>query len=254
MKNIYSMTLLVLMLTSSVSFAADYEASVSLSPEVELSLPVSGVVKTLKVSAGQRVSKGDELLSLDPVPFSAAKVYAQSRLTVQKTLLTASQRDLEQQKELYDRTVLATVELENAELRERRDRANLEAAKAQLSVADYRLSYSKLYAPYDAIILSVEVNQGQSINNTLHSQPLISLARQGYYLARFNVPMAELDSIRVDQPVTIKMAGKSYQGKVSSIDFRAVDGSERKGVAVAAEFIAKDEMMLVGQKASVHIE
>jgi hypothetical protein len=83
---------------------------------------------------------------------------------------------------------------------------------------------------------------------------LISVARQGQYLTRFNVPLAQLDTIKIDQPVTIKVAGKSYPGKVSSIDFQAVDGSEGNGVGVAAEFIAKDAMMLIGQKASVHIE
>jgi RND family efflux transporter MFP subunit len=254
MKNIYSMTLLVSVLSSSVSYAADYEASVSLSPEVELGLPVSGLVATLKVRTGQQVSKGDELLSLDQAPFNTAKIHAQSKLAVQKTLLSQSQRDLEQQKELYDRTVLATVELQDAELREKRDQANVADAQAQLATANYMLSHSKLEAPFDAIILSVYVNQGQYINNSLQGMTLISVARQGQYLTRFNVPLAQLDTIKIDQPVTIKVAGKSYPGKVSSIDFRAVDGSEGNGIAVAAEFIAKDAMMLIGQKASVHIE
>ena len=253
MKNIYSMTLLGSMLTSSVSFAAGYEARVSLSPGVELGLPVSGLVEKLEVRAGQQVSKGDELLSLDQAPFDTAKIQAQSRLAVQKTLLAQSQRDLEQQKELYDRTVLATVELEDAELREKRDRANVADAQAQLATANYMLSHSKLEAPFDAIILSVDVNQGQYVNNSLQGMTLISVARQGQYLARFNVPMAQLDSVRVDQPVTIKVAGKSYQGKVSSIDYRVAEGSEGKGIAVAAEFIAKEAMM-IGQKASVDME
>jgi RND family efflux transporter MFP subunit len=254
MKNIYSMTLLVSVLSSTVAYAADYEASVSLPPEIELGLPVSGLVATLRVRAGQQVSKGDELLSLDQVPFTTTKIQAQSRLTVQKTLLTQSQRDLEQQKELYDRTVLATVELQDAELREKRDQANVADAQAQLATANYMLSHSKLEAPFDAIILSVEVNRGQYVNNSLQGMTLISVARQGQYLTRFNVPLARLDTIQIDQPVTIKVAGKSYPGKVSSIDYRVAEGSEGKGVAVAAEFIAKEAMMLIGQKASVHIE
>ncbi|MCW8851266.1 MAG: HlyD family efflux transporter periplasmic adaptor subunit, partial [Gammaproteobacteria bacterium] len=192
--------------------------------------------------------------SLDQAPFNTAKIHAQSKLAVQKTLLSQSQRDLEQQKELYDRTVLATVELQDAELREKRDQANVADAQAQLATANYMLSHSKLEAPFDAIILSVYVNQGQYINNSLQGMKLISVARQGQYLTRFNVPLAQLDTIKIDQPVTIKVAGKSYPGKVSSIDFRAVDGSEGNGIAVAAEFIAKDAMMLIGQKASVHIE
>ena len=254
MKIIYCMSLLLLLLTSSVSYAADYEASVSLSAEVELGLPVSGLVESLQVRAGQQVSKGDELLSLDQAPFNTAKVRAQSKLTVQRTLLTQSQRDLEQQKELYDRTVLATVELQDAELREKRDRANVADAQAQLSTANYKLSHSKLRAPFDAIIMSVNVNQGQYINNSLQGVTLVSVVRQGQYLIRFNVPLAQLDNIRVDQSVTIKVAGKVYPGRVSNIDYRAVDGSEGNGIAVAAEFIAEDAMMLIGQKASVHIE
>lgn len=254
MKVIYGMTLLVSLLASSVVSAADYEGRVSLSPELELSLPVSGLVETLEVSAGQQVSKGDELLSLDQAPFTTAKTRAQSRLTVQKTLLTQSQRDLEQQKELYDRTVLATVELEDAELREKRNRANVADAQAQLATANYMLSHSKLEAPFDAIIMSINVNQGQYVNNSLQGMTLISVARQGHYQTRFDVPLAKLDTIKIDQPVTIKVAGKDYPGKVSSIDFRAVDGSEGNGVAVAAEFIAKDAMVLIGQRASVDIE
>ena len=254
MKNIYSMTLMALMLSSSIGYAADYEADVSLPPAVNLGLPASGLVKTIKVRAGQQVSKGDELLSLDQALLKAAKQRAQSNLTVQKTLLTQSQRDLEQRKELFDRTVLATVELEDAELREKRDRAYLADAEGELSTANYMLKHSKLEAPFDAIIMSVNVNQGQYVNNELQGVTLISVARLGQYQARFNVPLAELANIKLDQPVTVKLAGKAYPGKISSIDYRSVDGSKGQPVAVAAEFVSKDTAMLFGQKASVHIE
>ncbi len=68
------------------------------------------------------------------------------------------------------------------------------------------------------------------------------------------MPLAQLDTIKIDQPVTINVAGEGYPGKVSSIDYRAIDGSEGELFAVAAEFASKDTMMLIGQKASVHIE
>jgi RND family efflux transporter MFP subunit len=254
MKTIYSVTLLVTLLMSSNSYAADYDSSVRLSPEVNLGLPVSGLVETIKVKAGQQVSKGDELLSLDQTPLKTARLRAQSKLAVQKTLLAQSQRDLEQQKELFDRTVLATVELEDAELREKRDRANLADAQGALSTANYMLGHSKLEAPFDAIIMSVNVNQGQYINNSLQGVSLISIARQGQYQTRFDVPLAELVNVMIDQPVTIKVAGKTYPGRVTSIDYRSVADSDGKRFAVAAEFVSNDKAMLLGQKASVHIE
>jgi RND family efflux transporter MFP subunit len=254
MKNTHIMILLVSLLTGSVSYAADYEASVSFSSEVQLGLPVSGLVETLKVRTGQQVSKGDELLSLDQAPFNTAKIRAQAKLAVQKTLLAQSQRDLEQQKELYDRTVLASVELEDAELREKRDLANVADAQAQLATANYMLSHSKLEAPFDAIIMSVNVNQGQYINNSLQGMTLITVVRQEHYQTRFNVSLAELENISIDHPVTIEVAGRTYQGKVSNIEYLAPVSDDSKGGAVAAEFIAKGAATLVGQKASVHIE
>ncbi len=105
-------------------FAAEYDALIDLPRGIELSLPVSGVIKTLNVVAGQRVEQGEVMLLLDQTPFNAAKAFAESRVTVQQTILKESLRDFKNQQELYDRTVLASVELEDAELRVKRDKAH----------------------------------------------------------------------------------------------------------------------------------
>jgi len=241
---------------SATAYAEDYDASIDFPPAHELSLPVSGVIKVLQVTSGQRVSKGDEILALDPVPFDAARSYARSRVTVQQTLLTASERDLQQQQELYDRTLLARVDLENAELRVKRDRAMLENAQAQLANAEYELAYSKLTSPFDALITSVHVNQRQSINNSLQSKKLISLVEQGKYLAKFHVSADELARFSIGQTATINSSNKKYSGKVSSIAYSGIDqtSSKEKPYLITAIFTAKDQRMPVGQRASVHID
>ena len=178
MKIIYCWFIFFLSQVWSIAYSVEFDAIIDLSPRMEFSLPVSGVINKVNVTTGQRVHKGDEMLSLDPVPFIAAKARAQSGIEVQKASLVESQRDLKNQRELYDRTVLATVELENAELRVKRDQALLENAKAQLAEADYAVAYSKLNAPFDALIVAVEVNEGQSISSALQSKTLITLVKQ----------------------------------------------------------------------------
>ena len=255
MKHIYRLLLLIPSCLGNFAYATDYDATIEFPPPYELSLPVSGVIKTLKVTAGQRISKGDEILALDSTPFRSAITYAQSRITVQQTVLTESQRDFKQQQELYDRTVLALVELENAELRVKRDRAALDVAQAQLADAEYAFSYSKLVAPFDALVLSVHANQGQSINNALQSKSLILLVRQGHYQARFLVSIDDLEKIKIDQPVTVKSMGKQYQGKITSINYQplAEDIGKDKRFMIAAEFISQDATMPISHEASVHI-
>jgi len=241
---------------SATAYAEGYDASIDFPPVHELSLPVSGVIKALHVTSGQRLSKGDEMLALDPVPFDAARSYAKSRVTVQQTLLTESERDLQQQQELYDRTLLARVDLENAELRVKRDRALLENAQAQLANAEYELAYSKLISPFDALVTSVHVNQRQSINNSLQSKKLISLVEQGKYLAKFYVSADELGKFSIGQGATINSRSKDYPGKVSSIVYSAIDqtSNEEKPYLITAVFTTQDQRMPVGQRASVHID
>jgi RND family efflux transporter MFP subunit len=256
MKIIYWFLLFIFSTASNIVQAADFDATITLPPRLELSLPVSGVVKTVNVTAGQRVTRGDELLALDPVPFNAAKTYAQSRLTIQQSLLTESQRDLKQQQELYERTVLATVELENAELRVKRDKASVETAKAELAEAVYELDYSRLVAPFDALILSVEVNPGQSINNALQSKTLITLVRQNYYQANFYVKAEALDTLQVGQPVTVNAEGENYKAVISSISYEPMQSSGGNSgmYMVLAGFTTEKKTIPIGVKATVHID
>jgi multidrug efflux system membrane fusion protein len=254
MKIICPLLLLVTGGVSNIANAADFDATIEFPPRQELSLPVSGVIKTLNVTGGQQVSAGDVLLVLDPVPFNAARSYAQSLVTVRQTLLTESQRDLQQQQELYDRTVLARVDLENAELRVKRDTAILQHAQAQLAEADYALKYSRLIAPFDALVLAVQVNQGQSINNALQSKTLISLVRQDHYQATFYVSAEVLEKLQIGQAVTVSSAGKQYPGKISTITYQSLtkEAGRDKQFMITAGFILHDRRLPVGRSASVN--
>ncbi len=236
-------------------YAAEYDSEITLPRGIELSLPVSGVIKTLDVVAGQRVDEGDVMLMLDQTPFEAAKVYAESLVAVQQTLLQESLRDLNNEQELYDRTVLASVQLENAELKVKRDKANLKNAEAQLDVTNYELSYSKLTAPFSSLILSVHVNQGQSVNNSIESKILITLVRRGHYLASFTILADAFDEIQIDQPVTVRSQDESYQGKISGILIEpAKAGGEHNTLfRVEASFVSDEKLLLIGKKVSVEI-
>lgn len=248
--------LLFATLTAFAAHAADFDATVDFSSRFELSLPVSGQVQTVKVTAGQAVAQGDEMLVLDPAPFKAARAHAQSRVNLRQTILSESQRDLKQQQELYDRTVLATVELENAQLREKRDRAALEEAQAELADAEYELAYSRLIAPFSALVLSVETNPGQSISNALQSRTLLTLVRQGLYQAVFYVPAAALENLTIGQKATVNLQARAYPGTISGISYEPQPVTdERAGLyKIQAEFTSQDKTILIGRKAKVHID
>lgn len=242
------------------AYALNLDAVIDFSPRVELSLPVSGIVDEVKVSAGQHVKQGETILSLDETPFRAERAFMQSRVAFHQARLTESQRDLKHQQELFDRTVLSTVELENAELRVKRDNAQLESAKARLARANYDFSVSRLKAPFDALVLAVQVNAGQAINNTLQSKTLVSLVRQGSFVAGFKVSAGQLEKLKIETPVKVVIGDAQHPAKISAISYAPLqlgqgeDAGGEKRYRVEAVFFTAGDSIPVGKKVSVVID
>ena len=151
--------------------------------------------------------------------------------------------------------MLSTVRLENAELKVKRDKAFLKSAEAQLAVANYDLSYSQLSAPFDALVVSVFVNQGQSINNAIESKTLITLVRQASYLARFTVSAEASNELQIGRSVTVNTQAGSYQGSISRIASEQVraEGGQPQSYLIDAVFLSDKQLRHTGGKASVHI-
>lgn len=258
-------TLFVILITAVFSLwnnarADQFDASIHLSPLVELSMPVSGLVEMVKVRAGQQVKKGETLIALDEAPFKADLDLAQSHVAFHQARLDETRRDLNNQQELYDRTVLSTVELENAQLMVRRHEALLASAKARLARVNYDYSVSRLKAPFDAFIMAVMVNEGQAVNNAIQSKTLLTLVRQGYFIARFNVTAGQLEKIKIETPVQVVIGNTDYPARVSAIAYEPVQLSNSTGVGreqhytVEAGFYTDENLIAAGKKANVIID
>ena len=136
------------------------------------------------------------------------------------------------------------------------DITHLADAEAQLEVAEYKHAHSKLMAPFDAIVVSVHVNEGQYLNNHQQAHTLVSLARQGRYLTRFDVPASVLNTLEIGDSIKIDSNAKTYSGNISTISYQRSqqDGAEDSRYEITAEFSSADEKLLLDQEASVNID
>ncbi len=219
------------------ALAAD--ATVQWARRIELGLGVSGVVKTVSAEAGARVPKGQVLVALDETPFKAAFDKA-------RTERDEAARDYRQAKELYDRTVLAKVELENAQNKSVRAQARFDEAK-------YQLERSRIVAPFEAWVLEMRAQSGQSVVNALEARPLVVLAAAGEYLARARVPAETIDRLKPGQAVTVTVGGKSYAGKVQSFGLEPAGGKGGDGQHEVAVLFQAAEMLRPGRPAKVEL-
>ena len=104
--------------------------------EIELTTRVSGVVETVLVKPGQRVKKGAVLLRLDRTILRASLDEAAAEQARAQADADDARRELDRARELFDRTVSSTTELEAAALRDARARAALSTARARRGSPD----------------------------------------------------------------------------------------------------------------------
>ncbi len=241
------------LLITSMTFpatAADVEAQVQWSRRTELATPVSGVVASVAVNAGERATKGQLLLALDDEPFRGAVQEAEALLARRKSERDEATRDAKQAQELYDRTVLSTVELENAKMKLARTDAGYTEASAMLGRARYRLRVSALRAPFDAVVLNRHAEPGQSVAAELNPPVLLVIAAAGEYLAQARVTAERIAGLKLGQALSVVVAGKTYAAQLKALTHEQAGGKE---LYVLEAVFAAQEALYAGQAARIQL-
>ena len=232
------------------AMAADVDALVQWSRRTELTTPVSGVVASVAVNAGERATKGQLLLALDDAPFRAAVQEAEALLARRKSERDEAARDAKQAQELYDRTVLSTVELENAKMKHARTDAGYKEAAAALDRARYRLRVSALRAPFDAVVLSRHAEPGQSVAAEFKPPVLLVIAAAGEYLAQARLATERVAGLKVGQALSVVAGGKNYAATIKALAHEPAGGKEP--YVIEAQFTAA-EPLYAGQAARIQL-
>lgn len=143
---------------------------------MQLGLPVAGVVKQVHVQEGQKVKKGQKLVSMDQGALHAGREAARARASYLQLNMDEAQREFERNEELYDRGQIADREYQQAQVTYARARSELSTAKARVAEVEQELRYSTLRAPVAGTVKRIMTFPGQALSNRLEITPLLELA------------------------------------------------------------------------------
>lgn len=201
--------------------AEELDATLLWGNKLPLGTPVSGVVKTVNVMAGDFAMQGSVLLSLDDRVFRANVAARSAELKGAENDSNEAVRELERTQELYDRTLISEHEREMVVIQRDTAIAKYQTAQASLAKAEWELDHTQLKAPFDAWVLNREVAVGQTIVSRLQSTPLLELVEAGLMLARTQVSAQRLSNLRKGGKAMVTVAGKQYPGKIQHIALAA---------------------------------
>ena len=196
---------------------------------------VSGTVKELFVDFNSPVKKDQLLAQIDPALSEARVAQAKANLqaaeaNVQKAevALQDATRTLERNRALFAKNYIARSDLDTAETSQLSAKAQLNASRAQveqtraaLQQEETNLRYTRILSPVDGVVISRNVDIGQTVAASFQTPTLFSIAQD---LTRMqidtNVDEADIGRIRVGQQVQFTVDAYpdvQFPGKVSEV-------------------------------------
>lgn len=215
----------------------------------DLALPVGGVVSTVLVEPGDRVSAGDALVRLDQSTYQTQISVAQADLihaeaAVHKAQLTVDQLPADATQDEID---AAQAQLQVAQSAEQQ-------ANAQLTAAQAALKQTEVDAPFAGTVASVDIEPGEQATA---GQPVVTIADVSSWLVE-TTDLSELEVVRiaVGDAATISFGALpdlTLEGTVTRIQLR---GTSDQGGVLFAVIIRPDRylpQLRWNMSATVHI-
>lgn len=179
---------------------------------------VSGTIKSLYADFNSRVKKGQIIARIDPAFFETQLAQAQANADRVQASLRDADRLLNQNKNLFARNLVAKNDYDAAETNYDSAKAQLAQAKAALQAAETNLNYTRIYSPVDGVVISRNVDVGQTVAASFQTPTLFTIAQD---LTKMqidtNVAESDIGAVKVGQDVEFTVDAypdTTFKGKV----------------------------------------
>jgi HlyD family secretion protein len=237
---------------------------------VDVSSELSGIIRTVKVDYNDRVEVGQVLAELDTDKLEAEVAHSRATLLARKAdveeaeaRVAEKQSEYERIKRLRAKNFSSQADLDTAKAAYQTAlaalasaRAEVEVAEANLDVDETNLKKACICSPIDGIVLSRQVEPGQTVASSLQAPVLFTLAEDLTQMElEVDIDEADIGKVRQGQrasftveafpdlelPATItelRYAPETVDGVVTYKAVLAIDNSDmllRPGMTATAE-------------------
>lgn len=198
-------------------------ASGTLNPVVLVNVgtQVSGTVRKLLADFNDRVQAGQVLLELDPTTFRAAVAQSEGEVANAEAALRLARAEEKRMRELFAQEYVSRQELDKAVQSREAATAQLKTAQGKLARDRANLDYSVIRSPVAGVVVSRQVNEGQTVAASFQTPTLYQIAQD---LSRMqidsNVAEADIGKVRDGQHVSFTVdafPGRQFEGDVRQV-------------------------------------
>lgn len=222
---------------------------------VQVGSQVSGRVLEILVDWNSPVKKGQLIARIDPQLFQAALEQASANFLSAKALVTRAEVQAVEAERIYVRakalaaqSLAGQAEVDTAETNAKVaktqidvSKAAVEQARAALNLAQVNLSYTKIVSPIDGVVISRNVDVGQTVAASLSAPVLFTIAQ-------------DLRKMQLDTNVAEGDVGRMEAGQRAQFTVDAYPGSKFSGEIALIRFAPQTVQNVVTYDAVIAVD
>ncbi|TWP26556.1 efflux RND transporter periplasmic adaptor subunit [Apibacter muscae] len=200
--------------------------------EVTVGTQVSGIIEKIYVDYNSPVKKGQLIAQIDRTNLLATLTDAQATYSSALNQLSYQQQNFNRQKNMYNAQVISKADFETASFSLNDAKESVKQAKSTLQKAQTNLGYANIYSPIDGVIVTKEVEEGQTVAASMSTPTLFTIAQDLTKMqVEANVDEADIGNVQVGQRVTFTV--DAYP----SITFNGTVNQVRLGATVTSNVV-----------------
>lgn len=170
--------------------------------QVNVGTQVTGIIEHLYVDYNDHVTKGQLLAELEKTLLESDLKSADANMASAKASFEYAKANYERDKKLHDEQLISDYEFQTSEKDYDVARLSYEKTQADRVRAAKNLNYAEIYSPIDGIVISREVEVGQTVVSSMNVADLYVIADLENMQVVGNVDEADIGQVKVGQHVT----------------------------------------------------
>jgi len=189
--------------------------------QVDVGTQVSGVVEKIYVDYNSVVTQGQLIAELDKTNLNAAKTQAQAAYDNAVSQRNYTQTIYERQKILYDNQVISKSDFDDAAYNYETAKGTVTQRYSDLQQARTNLGYANIYSPIDGVVLSRDIDEGQTVAASYSTPTLFTIAQDLKEMqVEADVDEADIGKVTEGQRVEFTVdayIGETFNGVVTQV-------------------------------------
>ena len=197
--------------------------------EVEVGTQVSGIIDKLYADYNSVVTKGQLIAEMDKVTLQSELASQKATYDGAKAEYEYQQKNYERNKGLHEKQLISDTDYEQSLYNYQKAKSAYDSSKASLAKAERNLSYATITSPIDGVVISRDVEEGQTVASGFETPTLFTIAAdltQMQVVA--DVDEADIGDVEEGQRVSFTVdayPNDVFEGKVTQIRLGATSSS-----------------------------